>query len=349
MEIMHNLYDELIGFMGLRSLLDMYQTGNYKALLTLNGILGAVSPVLPFLLVIEIIRAIVYKRFKIEDYRMPFFIFLINRVIGRFLSIAAVAFCIGVFEKYALFKTTFTWYWLIYGYIIWEFGHFLYHFWGHRVRLFWCLHATHHTPQNMNLSVSYAHFFLEGAYADCIRTTVCMLAGVNPPLLFFIMFIDGTWGGFIHVGENVIKDGRLGFLNRWILTPSHHRVHHAKNPLYMDTNFCNLLNIWDRVFGTFQHEVPNLPIAYGVSRDVNNRNFFDVYFGEFYCLALDVWNAPGLWNKVRYIFMPPGWSHTGAHKTAVVVRRAYLESLKQEQPATAPQTTLYETEQQQTN
>src|SRR3954471_13384729 len=100
MGLFHTLYNELIGFMGLRSLIEMYHTGNYKALLTLNGILGAISPALPFLLVIEIIRAITYKRFKIEDYRMPFIIFVINRTIGRFLSIAAIAFCIGIFEKY---------------------------------------------------------------------------------------------------------------------------------------------------------------------------------------------------------------------------------------------------------
>lgn len=329
MGLLTTLYDELIGFMGLGALLKMYHTGNYQSLLTLDGILGAVSPVLPFLLLIEIVRALVYKRFKIEDYRMPFIIFVINRVIGRFLSIAAIAFCIGVFEKHAIFKTTFTWYWLIYGYIIWEFGHFLYHYWGHTVRLFWCLHATHHTPQTMNLSVSYAHFFLEGAYADVIRTTVCILAGVNPPLLFFIMFIDGLWGGFIHVGEGILKNGRLGVLNNWILTPSHHRVHHAKNPLYMDTNFCNLLNIWDRVFGTYQHEVHDTPIEYGVSRNVNTRNFFDVYFGEFYYLAIDVWRAPGILNKIKYIFMPPGWSHTGAHKTAVIVKREWKASQNQ--------------------
>jgi hypothetical protein len=108
----------------------------------------------------------------------------------------------------------------------------------------------------MNLSVSYAHFFLEAPYADVIRTSICILLGVSPPLLFFIMFIDGTWGAFIHVGEGLLKDGRLGILNKLLLTPSHHRVHHAKNPLYM--------------------------------------------------------------------VMPPGWSHTGDHKTAKVAREKFL-------------------------
>nr|MBA4168158.1 sterol desaturase family protein [Chitinophagaceae bacterium] len=218
----------------------------------------------------------------------------------------------------------------IYGYIVWEFAHFIYHFLGHKVRLFWCLHSTHHAPQNMNLFVTFSHFFLEAPYADVIRTTICILLGVNPPLLFLIMFIDGFWGAFIHVGENVIKDGRLGFLNNIILTPSHHRVHHAKNPQYMDTNFCNLLSIWDRVFKTFQYEqVKETPI-YGITRKMNPRNFMDVYFGELAALARDVWHAPGIKNKFLYVFMPPGWSHTGAHSTAKQVRNEYLQTVRNE-------------------
>lgn len=248
------LYDELIGFFGIGSLIKMYKTGNYNSLHTLQGIESAIGPVIPFLLIIEIIRAAFYKRFRVLDYKVQFFTYVFNSFTGRFISIAAVAFCIGLFEKYAIVKTTFTLYWLLYGYVIWELSHFVYHYFAHKVRLLWCLHSTHHAPQTMNLSVTYAHFFLEAPYADVVRTSICILLGVNPALLFFIMFIDGTWGAFIHAGENILKDGRLGFLHRLILTPSHHRVHHAKNPYYMDTNFCNLLNIWDKIFGTYVNE-----------------------------------------------------------------------------------------------
>jgi sterol desaturase/sphingolipid hydroxylase (fatty acid hydroxylase superfamily) len=318
------IYDEIVGFFGLNSLFDMYRSGDYSKLLTLDGILGAISPFIPLLLVIEIIRALTYKRFRIEDYKVPFFIFIFNRFVSRFISIAAVAFCIGVFEKYAIFKTSFTWYWLIYGYIVWEFSHFVYHFLAHKVRILWCLHSTHHAPQTMNLSVTYTHFFLEAPYADVVRTTICILAGVNPPLLFFIMFIDGTWGAFIHVGENIMRDGRMGFLNRIILTPSHHRVHHARNPLYMDTNFCNLLNIWDKLFKTYEPERKDIPIEYGITREMNANSFIDVNFGEIGALWKDVRRAPGLKNKLLYLIMPPGWSHTGEHKTAKVARKKFL-------------------------
>ncbi|HMG66981.1 MAG TPA: sterol desaturase family protein, partial [Chitinophagaceae bacterium] len=320
------LYDEVISFLGISQVIETFKSGDYSGFLTFQGILSVISPILPLLLVIEIIRALVYKKFRIEDYKVPFLIFVFNRFISRFLSIAAVAFCIGLFSKYGLIKTTFTWYWLIYGYVVWELSHFVYHYLGHKVRLFWCLHSSHHAPESMNLFVSYAHFFLEAPYADVIRTSICLLLGVNPPLLFFIMFIDGTWGAFIHVGENTLKDARLGFLNRFILTPSHHRVHHAKNPLYMDTNFCNLLNIWDRVFRTLQPEKREIPVQYGITRKINPNSFLDVYFGEIVYLFRDIKKAPGIKNKLLYVVMPPGWSHTGEHKTAVLIRKEYLKN-----------------------
>ena len=316
------LYNELLGFSGLGPLLDMYHKNDYSPLHTFSGVLSAISPVIPLLLVIEIIRALVYKRFRIEDYRMPFFVFVANRFLSQFISIAAVGFCIGAFSRFALAKTHFTWYWFLYGYVVWELAHFVYHYLAHKVRLFWCLHSTHHAPQAMNLSVTFMHFFLEAPYADVIRTSICILAGVNPPMLFLIMAIDGTWGAFIHVGENVMKNGRMGWLGRLILTPSHHRVHHARNPMYIDTNFCNLLNIWDRVFRTYQPEDQSVRIEYGITRPVKTRSFTDMYFGEFICLGRDVARAPGLRNKLLYFVMPPGWRHTGDHKTARVMKRS---------------------------
>ncbi len=326
MEVLNTLYNEIIGFLGISEALEILRSGNYAALKTYDGIVAFIYPIIPLLLLLELILGLVYKNPQAKVYKVNFLIYLFNRVIGRFISIAMVSFIIGVLQPLAPFQAGFTWYWFIYGYIVWEFGHFLYHYWGHKVRLFWCLHSTHHAPENMNLSVTHAHFFLEAPYADTIRTTVCIILGVQPELLFLIMFIDGTWGAFIHVGENLIKDGRLGFLNNLILTPSHHRVHHAKNPLYMDTNFCNLLNIWDKVFGTYQNEEHHIKPAYGITREMDSGNFFDVYFGEVVSLLKDVYHAPGLKNKLLYPIMPPGWSHTGQHKTAKIMRNAYLQN-----------------------
>lgn len=324
MEFLTALKDWTVGFFGIEQLMKILNSGDYRSFLTYEGIVAVLNPLLPIVLVIELVAVLLYRRLKVIDYKIPFFSYLFNLLVGKFISIAAIVFCIGLFEKHAIIKTKFTWYWFIYGYIVWEFGHFIYHYLAHKVRLFWCLHSTHHAPQGMNLSVSYAHFFLEGPYADVIRTTVCILLGVSPSMLFVIMFIDGFWGGFIHIGEQLVKDGRLGFLHRYILTPSHHRVHHAKNPLYMDTNFCNLLNIWDRVFGTYQPEDGNIPIEYGITREMQPNSFIDSYFGEITALVKDIVKAPGIKNKLLYVFMPPGWSHTGEHKTAGKARSEFI-------------------------
>lgn len=325
MDTLHAVVEWLKDFFGLHELLKIVNSGDYRQVLTYDGILSIFRPLFPILLFLELGKALLLKKFKALEYKIPFFSYVLNAFIGKFIAIAVVVFCIGFFEKYAIIKTEFTWYWFIYGYVVWEFAHFIYHYLGHKVRIFWCLHSTHHAPEAMNLSVSYAHFFLEAPYADFIRTTICILLGVNPPMLVLIMFIDGLWGGFIHVGENLLKDGRLGVLGKFLLTPSHHRVHHARNPLYMDTNFCNLLNIWDKAFGTYQPEQKNVPVEYGITRPMRRNSFLDAYFGEFGVLVRDVYRAPGIKNKILYIFMPPGWSHTGDHKTARMVKASLKE------------------------
>lgn len=326
MEIFETFYNEIIGFLGISNALEILQVGDYSKFRTYDGVVSLIYPIIPLLLILELILGLVYKKPDTKVYKVNFLIYVFNRFIGRFIAIAMVTICIGLFQSFAPFQTKMTWYWFIYAYIIWEFAHFLYHYWGHKVRLFWCLHSTHHAPENMNLSVSHAHFFLEAPYADTIRTTVCILLGVQPELLFLIMFIDGTYGAFIHIGENIIKDARFGLLNKIMLTPSHHRVHHARNPLYMDTNFCNLLNIWDHAFGTYQEEKREIKMEYGITREIDSGNFMDVYFGEFVALFKDIMRAPGIKNKFMYVFMPPGWSHIGDHKTSKITRAEFFRN-----------------------
>jgi sterol desaturase/sphingolipid hydroxylase (fatty acid hydroxylase superfamily) len=162
MNFLNAVFDQIKGFFGFGGLLDILRSGNYGKFLTYDGITALVGPLLPFLLIVEIIRAAFYKRFKVISYKISFFTYVLNAFVGRVIAIAMVGVCIGLFQKYALFQLSFTWYWFIVGYVIWEFSHFIYHYLAHKVRILWCLHSTHHAPEAMNLSVTYAHFFLEG-------------------------------------------------------------------------------------------------------------------------------------------------------------------------------------------
>ena len=326
MDIFLILFEEAWRFLQVSQALALLQSGDLSALTTYDGLRAVIRPAIPLLLIFEAVLGLIYRKPQSKVYRVNFLIYVCNRFIGRFISFGMVLFCIGLFQRYAPLQVSLSWFGFIYAYLVWELGHFLYHYLAHKVRLLWCLHSTHHAPEDMNLSVTHAHFFLEAPYADTIRTTVCILLGVQPELLFLIMFIDGTYGAFIHIGDNLVKDARFGVLNKIMLTPSHHRVHHARNPLYIDTNFCNLLNVWDRIFGTYQEEDRSLKIDYGINRKMNSGSFLDVYFGEFVALGRDLRAAPGLKDKLLYLLMPPGWHPGGEHHTAAVVREQYLNT-----------------------
>jgi sterol desaturase/sphingolipid hydroxylase (fatty acid hydroxylase superfamily) len=198
--------------------------------------------------------------------------------------------------------------WFVYAYVVWELSHFVYHWTCHKVRLLWVLHAPHHAPQHMNLGVIYTAFFLQGAYATFVRTAICSLLGIPMELLILCMVIDGCWGALIHFSEELWPSGKFGFfIDRLILTPSDHRVHHASNREYIDMNYCNTLPIWDKLFGTLQREIPGAKPKYGLARMQKPNNFTDAYFGEIGLLWSDISDARSWTERVFYMVKPPGW------------------------------------------
>src|SRR5689334_15108370 len=109
MDFLNAVLKQFTGFFGFNHLLQILKSGDYDKLLTYEGFTALLVPVMPFLLVIEIIRAAFYKRFKVISYKLTFFSYVFNAFIGRVISIAMVGICIGLFEKYAIFKLSFTW------------------------------------------------------------------------------------------------------------------------------------------------------------------------------------------------------------------------------------------------
>jgi sterol desaturase/sphingolipid hydroxylase (fatty acid hydroxylase superfamily) len=316
---------EVQTFFNLQLWVGMWQANDYSPLGTFEGFLAAALVALPLAALFEVGRLVWRRELDASVLKVAVVTYALNRTLGSTMSIAGVAFAVGLLSNLAPFSVGVSWLGFLYAYVVYELGHYLFHFSAHKVRLLWCLHSPHHAPENMSLLVNYNRFFFEGFYVWSVRTGTCMLLGVSPPLFALVLGVDRIWGYIVHLGPNALRDARLGWLEHIILTPSHHRVHHAKNPAYMDTNFCNLLSIWDRLFGTYQRELRDVPIEYGITRPVRTNSFLDTYFGELALLARDVWRAPGLKNKVLYIFMPPGWSHTGAHSTASAIRRAYFK------------------------
>jgi sterol desaturase/sphingolipid hydroxylase (fatty acid hydroxylase superfamily) len=262
-------------------------------------------------------------------YKSNFLAKVFNEYVSKLIIIFVYIEMMPFFQQFALFTVEKNWMGWLYAYLMWELSYWIWHYAAHRVRLFWCLHSPHHAPAEMNLTVAWVHFFAEGYYTAAIQVPILMIMGVRPEMVAIILVIDGTWGTFIHAGEDAFKNGKLGFLEKIFITPSHHRVHHAKNPLYMDTNFCVLLPFWDWLFGTLQNEKDEVKIEYGITREMDVTNFVDFYFGECICLYQDLKSTKGFRNKLALAFMPPGWTPESREKTAIVVRQKFLVGQEQ--------------------
>ena len=268
----------------------------------------------------------IFKKVAV-NYKSSFLTFLmIHQLLPKLILLHMFWIWFPYIQKFGLFTTNLQWYSWIYGYLIWEFANWVFHYSSHRVRLLWCLHAPHHAPSELNMTVNWVHFFAETYYSNLVLLVIATLLGVNPVMFLALMSIESAWGMFIHVSDRALKNGDLGILQHLIITPSHHRVHHAKNPLYIDTNFASVVPLWDWLFGTLQPLKKEVDVDYGITRELDVTNFIDLYFGELFLLYNDIKNAAGIKNKLLYIVKPPGWTPTCAVKTAAALRREFLKT-----------------------
>lgn len=216
------------------------------------------------------------------------------------------------------------WPWWIFGWVVYEFWYWVQHWAAHKVRLLWCIHSPHHAPGSIHMLVGTNHHFIEALfYFPFFFGLMPALFGVHPVICVAINVIDGIWGGFLHISDDIVPRGRYGVLERFLQTPSYHRVHHGKNPLYLDTNYNSITLLWDWILGTLQPLRDDDPVEYGITRDVDTGSFWDLHFGEFRLLTRDVLAAPNWRSRLGYLVMPPGWSPDGNGKTVADVKRDY--------------------------
>jgi hypothetical protein len=155
-----------------------------------------------------------------------------------------------------------------------------------------------------------------------IRQVPLVLLGFHPAVIAFVYGFNLSYQFWIHteaIGK-MWKPVELIFN-----TPSHHRVHHATNPRYLDANFAGTLIIWDRLFGTFVEELPEDMPRYGIVRNIGTFNPVRVAFHEWVGMLKDVF-GPGLSLRQRLMYMaaPPGWSHDGSRKTSEDLKADYV-------------------------
>jgi sterol desaturase/sphingolipid hydroxylase (fatty acid hydroxylase superfamily) len=223
--------------------------------------------------------------------------------------------------QYRAITIPFAWWAWIACFVLDDFAYYVFHRTAHRVRWFWASHVNHHSSQHYNLSTALRQTwtgFIAGSFAFRLPL---MLIGFHPAMVAFV-------GGLNLIYQFWIHTEAIDRFPRWfeavMNTPSHHRVHHATNPRYLDANYAGVFIVWDRMFGSFTPEVDDEPIRYGIVKQLGTFNLLWSVFHEWIGIAKDLWAAP-FKAKFGYLFGPPGWSHDGSRDTSDTIKQRWQE------------------------
>ena len=189
------------------------------------------------------------------------------------------------------------------GFITLDFYVYWWHRWRHQYNILWNEHLIHHSSEEYNLPVALRQTISDIVNPATFLFLPAAIFGISMEVIV-VLGVVMLFGGFWYHTQLIDK---MGFLEHIIITPSHHRIHHAINPIYIDKNYGGILIIWDKLFGTFQAELPDVKPVYGITRPVSTWNPIKINFIHLSLLVKDAWHTSNIWDKFRIWFMPTGW------------------------------------------
>lgn len=208
-----------------------------------------------------------------------------------------------LYSKFGFFQIEATWIVYVIAFFALDFAGYWTHRIAHEYNIFWNNHIIHHSSEEFNLACALRQSISSIVKIFAVFLIPAAILGVPPeviaivaPLHLFAQF----WYHTQHIG-------RMGFLEKIIVTPSHHRVHHAINPEYLDKNYGQIFIFWDKWFGTYQEEKEEIPAVYGVTRPVQTWNPIKINFMHLWLLIKDAWRTKNWSDKLKIWFMPLGW------------------------------------------
>ena len=218
------------------------------------------------------------------------------------LSIAIISYG-WLVEHLTIYQVKSSWMLYVIAFFALDFAGYWVHRLAHTVNFFWNNHIVHHSSEEFNLACAlrqsisvyfriYAFLLIPAAMFGVPQQVIAVVA----PLHLFAQF----WYHTQHIHK-------MGWLEYIIVTPAHHRVHHAINPEYLDKNYGQIFIFWDRMFGTFQEETPAITAVYGVTRPVRTWNPIKINFMHLWLLMQDAWHTQSWKDKLRVWLMPLGW------------------------------------------
>lgn len=245
-----------------------------------------------------------------------------NVFIGLVSKLFVFAALYYVYENFRVFTIPITWWSFIILIFLDDFSYYWFHRTSHENRFFWASHVVHHSSKHYNLSTALRQTWT-GSFYSFIFWLWLPLIGFHPGIIIFQMGISLLYQFWIHT-ELIQKTPK--WIEFFFNTPSHHRVHHGSNPIYLDRNHAGILIIWDKLFGTFQPELKSEKVKYGLVVNIKTYNPIFIAFNEWGALFKDL-NTKNISvrNRIRYLYKPPGWKHDGTGKLSTDLKEEWLK------------------------
>lgn len=222
-----------------------------------------------------------------------------NRVFFGFLGLAAYEFALRLAPVHLSPSHWATW---VYAFVLYDLCYYWNHRLGHTCGIFWASHVVHHQSEEFNLTTALRQTGT-GSFLGWIFYLPLALSGV--PMAVYLMV--GVIQLFYQFWPHTRMIGRMGILDRWVQTPSNHRVHHAQNDIYLDKNYVGVFMLWDHIFGTYQDELDSEPCVYGIRGQLKSWNPLWANVHYYWAMAKDSWHAASWADKIRVWFKHPGW------------------------------------------
>lgn len=269
------------------------------------------------LIVLELLASAWMKKdqYDVKDTASSISLGLGNVFVGLFVKGVILSLMLLIYQ-YRLFDIELAWWSWGVLFLAEDFSYYWFHRISHSSRYFWASHVVHHTSERYNLAAALRQTWTGDLSGAALFWFWLPLIGFHPLMVMTMQAISLLYQFWIHT-ELITK------FPRWFEfifnTPSHHRVHHASDPKYLDRNHAGILIIWDRMFGTFVQEEERP--TYGLTKNVNTFNPVKIAFHEWKQIYRDVTQPDiTLSDRWNYLFAPPGWSHDGSRKTSAQMR-----------------------------
>ena len=202
-----------------------------------------------------------------------------------------------------IYKIESLWISIVIAFIIQDFAGYWIHRLNHRINFLWNRHIIHHSSEEFNLSCALRQSISNNFKFGAIFLFPAAILGIQP----FLFAIISPLHLFLQFWYHTRLIDKMGFFEKILVTPSHHRVHHAINDEYIDKNYSQIFIFWDKLFGTFQAEKKSNPPIYGILHPVKTWNPIIINFKHLYQMINDALNTKNIYDKLRIWFMPTGW------------------------------------------